>query len=170
MRIKIIVDTIPHDKQRYCTAGDWFWEWEYHCPKCGHAFIDETRQPAPVRCCGLCSSSPTPEMEEIKLLRIKVSRLDNWRMEMCIAMHEATEALMCEGAMPPVGQRAVDEFDMLFETERKQGKHSDEAEPGDDREAPYYQQHQIATGIERILASCLGVDWNTYADKIEELP
>ncbi len=49
--------------------------------------------------------------------------------------------------------KAIDRFDMQFKGE---------GEPGDDPRAPYYRQHQVASGIERLLAAELGVDWVTY--------
>jgi hypothetical protein len=58
-----------------------------------------------------------------------------------------------------VSPEAVDKFDKAYEAKRKPG---DDSEPGDDPRAPYYRQHQIATGIERLLAAELGVDWEVY--------
>jgi len=64
-----------------------------------------------------------------------------------------------------VSPAAVDRFDKAYEAKRKRG---DDSEPGDDPKAPYYRQHQIATGIERLLAVELGVDWSTYDREVIE--
>jgi hypothetical protein len=40
-------------------------------------------------------------------------------------------------------------FDKAYEAKRKP---DDDSEPDDDLKAPYYRQHQTATGIERLLA------------------
>jgi hypothetical protein len=63
-------------------------------------------------------------------------------------------------------QEVVDSFDMNFEEERRQGKHSNEAEPGDDPAAPYRREHFFATNIERLFAAELGVDWSEYEETI----
>lgn len=133
--MKILIETIPHDQQRYPTAGDW-----------------EFLQP--------------PFVKEGDVgISIKISELGDWRMEACVAIHEAIEVLMCK--QNGVTQQAVDDFDMTYEKARKEG---DESEPGDDAKAPYYKEHQIATGVERILAVELGLDWNSYENKIQSLP
>lgn len=101
-------------------------------------------------------------------INIHVSEeVGDWRAQALIAVHEAVEVLMC--IRDGVTQKAVDMFDVEFEKEREAGNHSAEAEPGDDSKAPYYKQHQIATGFERILAAELGVDWNGYNDKVVSL-
>jgi hypothetical protein len=43
-----------------------------------------------------------------------------------------------------------------------------EGEPGDDRSAPYYKQHQIATRMERQMAYEMGIDWNEYEAFLNE--
>ena len=96
---------------------------------------------------------------------IKVSKLSDWRREALIAVHELVEVLLCkhEG----VTQAQVDKFDNDYEANRSRG---DESEPGDASDAPYRKQHCIATGIERMLAAELGVDWKPYEDELGELP
>lgn len=101
-------------------------------------------------------------------LHIRVSEeVGGWREQALIALHEAVECLICKHK--GIAQEVVDVFDKKFEEERELGLHEMHEEPGDDAKAPYYKQHQIATGFERILAAELGVDWNTYANKIESL-
>lgn len=126
--MKIIIETIPHDQQRYPTVGDWTYD------------PDGT-------------------------LHIKVSGLSDWRREALVAVHELVEVLVCKN--DGVTQEAVDEFDTNYEKERKPG---DESEPGDDPNAPYVRQHCIATGVERILAAELRVNWKDYEEELCALP
>jgi hypothetical protein len=78
-----------------------------------------------------------------------------------IAIHELIEAALCEVA--GITEKQVDEFDMSAEIQDFAG------EPGDLHDAPYYRQHQIASGIERLLAAEMGVDWLTYERHISEV-
>ena len=68
-----------------------------------------------------------------------------------------------------------DEFDIAYERARENEmkmpgdgtadcgcKITEDSEPGDDRHAPYFHEHQIAAGFERMLAALLGVDWEAY--------
>jgi len=83
--------------------------------------------------------------------------MSDQRYEFLVGMHEAIEAYLAIHA--GVSPEAADKFDRAYEAKRKAG---DDSEPGDNRKAPYYRQHQIATGIERLLAVELGVDWSAY--------
>jgi len=97
-------------------------------------------------------------------ITIRVSKLANWKREMLVAVHELVEVLLCKS--DHVSQKAVDEFDILYEKHRSKG---DTSEPGDWPDAPYARQHCIATGIERILAAELKVCWKDYEAEIEAL-
>lgn len=99
-------------------------------------------------------------------LVIRVSKMSDWRREMLVAVHELVEVLTCKN--DGVSQEEVDKFDIEFEKNRPEG--DVESEPGDEPNAPYVNQHCLATGIERILAQQWGVKWNEYADEIESLP
>lgn len=92
-------------------------------------------------------------------VHIYVSALNSWRYELLVAVHELVEAFLC--MHDEVAEEAVDKFDKQFVV------HSNE--PGDDPNAPYQKQHCIATGVERILAACLGVKWAYYEDALEKL-
>ncbi len=129
----IIIETVPHEKQRYETVGDWYFE-------------------------------PHPTIPNEEVLHIKCSKLSDWRREALIQVHELVEVLMCQN--DGVSQEVVDKFDTAFEANRKKGN---EDEPGDDPKAPYVKQHCVATGIERILAAQLGVNWKEYEDELYSL-
>ena len=96
--------------------------------------------------------------EGYKSLHIDVSQLPDWRYEALIAIHELVEAVLCRHA--GISQEAVDAFDIA---------HPEAPEPGDLNDAPYRHQHAIASGIERLLAAELGVDWLEYDKAIEAL-
>jgi hypothetical protein len=97
-------------------------------------------------------------------LQIRVSRMGNWKYEALVAVHELVEVLICryEG----ISQSSVDRFDMRFESRRPKGSTE---EPGDHPFAPYRREHCVATGVERILAALLGVNWKAYDQAVNRL-
>lgn len=124
----VTIKTIPHDKHRYPTVGDWLWN---------------------------------PETGELVVL---VSKTDDWREAMAVGVHEVVEALCC--VQDGVNPLRVDSFDIDYEEHRKPG---DDSEPGDDPIAPYYSQHQTATNMEHILATALGLHWDSYNENLGDL-
>jgi hypothetical protein len=101
---------------------------------------------------------------EDKSLQIRVSQMEDDRYEFLVALHELVEVKLCEWC--GVTQKMVDDFDMEYEKNRKEG---DDSEPGDSPSAPYRLQHCIATGVERIAAAALRVDWASYESAINAL-
>ena len=100
-----------------------------------------------------------------KVLLISVSQLYDARYEWLVALHELTEVLLCQHR--GITQESVDKFDIEFEKSR----HPDnDDEPGDEPDAPYRDEHCIATGVGRILASQLGVSWKNYEAELNALP
>jgi len=124
--MKITVQTISHNNQRYETVGDWIMERD--------------------------------------TLQIRVSKLDNWKMEALVAVHELVEALLCLHS--GVRSEAVDKFDMDFEKTRA---FSHGAEPGDQPDAPYRDQHCFATAVERMLCAAMGMSWAEYETELDKL-
>lgn len=122
--MKIMIQTIPHDQQRYETCGDWWFD---------------------------ASDN----------LHVSVSEMGNRDYEALIAVHEVVEALACRAH--GVLERDVSAFDKGLLAGGYTG------EPGDHPAAPYRREHCFATGIERLLAAELGVDWGPYSDAVEEL-
>jgi hypothetical protein len=102
--------------------------------------------------------------DEEKTLCIRVSRMNDSRYEFLVALHELVEVKLCEWC--GITQKAVDDFDMEYERLRPDG---DESEPGDSPSAPYKIQHCIATGVERLVAAMMNVDWNSYEAEINAL-
>lgn len=93
-------------------------------------------------------------------LNIKVSKMTDDRYHKLIAIHEIIEALSCYNW--DISQEKVDYFDTHWK------EHDGITEPGEDKRAPYYIQHQFAMGIERLLAAELGVNWHEYEKEINE--
>lgn len=98
-------------------------------------------------------------------LNIKVSEEIGDEYATLVALHELVEVLLCEKR--GITDAEVTAFDEKFEADRDEG---DESEPGDHPDAPYRREHLFATGIEKLMASELGVDWKHYDDAIMELP
>lgn len=101
-------------------------------------------------------------------LVIFISELSNKKYEFLLTIHEYVEAMSCKFSGITVKQ--VDDFDLMFEKKSILGKVGDTDEPGDESDCPYKKQHCIATGIERILACQIGVDWKTYEKELSEMP
>lgn len=74
-----------------------------------------------------------------------------------VGIHELIEAWLCRGK---VSEEDVCTFDEQYEAERKQGKHKEDDEPGDDPRAPYREQHSAATHVERAACHVLNVPFN----------
>lgn len=96
-------------------------------------------------------------------LNIKISDTSDTdhRFSHLVAIHELIEALLCLES--GVTTQDVDAFD-----HEALQKHPD-VEPGDLPSAPYYEEHQVATGVERILAAQMGVMWLAYENELSEL-
>jgi hypothetical protein len=92
-------------------------------------------------------------------LFIDVSETNVEAYNFLIAIHELVEACLCIRNQIP--QELVDKFD--------QGVGAELNEPGNDIRAPYYKQHGIASGIERMLAGHMGVDWNFFEELITKM-
>jgi hypothetical protein len=90
---------------------------------------------------------------------IIVAEMGNEDAEFLVGIHEAVEAYLCRDKA--VTAEDVDKFDMNW---------TGEGEPGDSFDAPYYQQHQTATIVERILCDALGIRWADYESFINSIP
>lgn len=97
-------------------------------------------------------------------LQIRVSEELPEKSQELVVLHELAEVFMCKAN--GVTQEQVDQFDMNFEANRHP---DDESEPGDHPDAPYKDQHGLATAIERIAATQMGVNWLDHEHDIEHL-
>ena len=96
----------------------------------------------------------------------RVSDLNNMDMELLVLIHELVEWTLVNRRGIKIED--IDAFDIQFEKDREVGKHTDDEEPGDDKKAPYYKEHQIATKVEKLMAKELGIDWDKYNDAVME--
>lgn len=99
------------------------------------------------------------------VLNICVSKLSDEKREDLIKLHELIEKTLCKHR--GITDESIDAFDMAYEAKRPEG---DFSEPGDCPEAPYVKEHCFATGIERLMAAELGVNWVDYEKELESLP
>lgn len=97
-------------------------------------------------------------------IEILVSYMGDEKFVHLVAVHELVEVILCH--YRGIGDVEVTAFDEAYEASRKEG---DESEPGDDPKAPYAAEHSAATGVERLLASMLGVSWSQYDKAINAL-
>ena len=100
-------------------------------------------------------------------LKIFVSEMGDSDYNFLVALHELVELYLCQKRV--IKQEAVDKFDIEFEKQREKSLTLSTAEPGDDPNAPYRNEHCFATGIERLMAAELGVCWNDYETIINSL-
>ena len=97
-------------------------------------------------------------------LIINVSDMGNKKYEFLVAFHELIEVMLCKER--GITQAEVDDFDIAYEARRN---FDDTSEPGDSLKAPYYNEHQFATCLERLMALELGVNWGEYDEKVNNL-
>lgn len=119
--MKITIETILHDQQRYPTVGDWFYDQQGN-------------------------------------LTIRISDLEDWRYNALVGVHELVEVLLCRARN--ITQAQVDAFDFSFK---------EDGEPGDQPSAPYQNEHNFATGIERLLCAALKIPWQQYENKVNSV-
>ena len=103
-------------------------------------------------------------IENGKLTEIRVSDMGNTDYAFLVGVHEAIEAWLC--LKRGITEESVSRFDKKFEKNRKPGN---VAEPGNDPMAPYFNEHQFATHIEKMLAREMGIDWKKYSDVVDNL-
>jgi hypothetical protein len=106
------------------------------------------------------------------VLEIRVSALKNdWTIGTgSSGSTRLVEAVECfDKRNRGITTQSVDEFDIEFEKQREKSLTLSNAEPGDNRFAPYQNEHCIATGIERIMAAAIGVKWSDYETEINSL-
>lgn len=128
--LKIRIETIPHDRQRYPTVGD-YWD------------------------------------DPDGTLQVRISDVGDRRLELLVALHELIECELCR--QRGIAEPDIMAFDLAFEKEIEAGERDDDEEPGDDPRAPYHREHVYATNVERMLAYEMGVNWDEYGERLDEL-
>lgn len=95
-------------------------------------------------------------------LQMRVSKIagqNGWKIAMCVAIHELTEALLCKAR--GITQEQVDTFDMGI------GENLDE--PGDDPRAPYHREHRAAYIPEYMLLNEFDIPLADYNKALDSL-
>ncbi len=87
-------------------------------------------------------------------IEIRVDDLGDEKEETMIIIHELIELFLTK--VKGISWEEIDKFDKELD------KTHPELEPGDQPEAPYYHQHQIACIVERILCPEVGMNWEKY--------
>lgn len=100
-------------------------------------------------------------------VRIEVSNTESWKHFVLITIHELIEYAWAKHH--GVSMDTIDSFDIQFEHDRSEGKHSPTEEPGDHPDSPYRDGHRIATLVEVMIAHMLGVKWDEYEKELSEL-
>ena len=106
-------------------------------------------------------------LDDKDVIQLRVSQLSDWRYEALIIIHELVEIFLCK--LWNIEWSKIDAFDIQFEKERKQGLHLQTDEPGDNEDAPYYWEHQLATAFEKMLSGLMGVVWKKYDEEVVNL-
>ena len=104
--------------------------------------------------------------EENGVTHFRVSKTGNWKYDYLVLLHEFIELALVKDRGIKIED--IDAFDIQYEKERIEGKHTEDDEPGDDKNSPYVKEHFVATNIERIMAHELGVDWVDYGNILVE--
>jgi hypothetical protein len=73
-----------------------------------------------------------------------------------VALHELVESYLCKKA--GIKEEDVYQFDI---------DNPYLEEPGDSELAPYYEQHKVATDVEKIVCEALGLNWREHNDWVQ---
>lgn len=95
------------------------------------------------------------------------AKMDDPRSEVAVGIHEFIEAWLCRDA--GITDEQVTQFDLTFELERSEGLHSEDEENGDDPRAPYREQHQAATKVEKVVCEVLGLSWDDHCKNVAKV-
>lgn len=99
------------------------------------------------------------------VLRISVSETPNWRSSALVAVHELIEALLCKHA--GITTEQVDQFDLNWKPHIDESTGVEVTEPGNDTQAPYNSQHNVASCIEAELCEQMGMSWKEHEANLE---
>lgn len=91
-------------------------------------------------------------------LQVRISDMGNTAYESLVMIHELAEHMLCEAR--GITNEQIDAFDFAYKGD---------GEPGDEPDAPYQNEHLIATGIEKMLCAALGIKWAEYDKTVTEL-
>lgn len=93
-----------------------------------------------------------------QILHIRVSDTGSWHSNVLIVIHELVEALLCD--RENITRSMVDEFDK---------SHLDSGDPGDEKDAPYRDQHCFAIAVERMMAAAMNYPWIEHENLLAQV-
>lgn len=99
--------------------------------------------------------------------QVRVSEFGSFDHQFLVAIHELTEFWLTQKR--GITEESISAFDINFEKEREEGKHTLGEEPGNNINAPYYREHRFSENIERQLALEGGIDWFDYDNMVINL-
>jgi hypothetical protein len=151
IRIKrIVIETIPHNTQRYDTIGDWAISDDGTL----RVAVSELGDHRMSMACGI--------HEAIEAMLCNLDEVSEARVTEFDEDYEAARQAILANAEFDPARVYRDKWRCTCEITAG-------SEPGEDRHAPYRLQHAFADGIERLVAMELGVIWSEYSDKIAAL-
>lgn len=95
---------------------------------------------------------------------IKVSKTGSAIADKMIGVHELVEFVLTD--FKGTTEKEITTFDKAFEKKRKKGNKD---EPGFDKNAPYRNEHAIATSVELMMCAYLNIPWSGYEKKVNNL-
>lgn len=105
--------------------------------------------------------------DENGILQIRVSDMGNEKYETMVAIHELVEERLTKWR--GITEQQIMDFDVEYEKQRMECLEPHNLEPGFDNNAPYRQEHTLATGIEMMICAYAGLSWFDYEQEINSL-
>lgn len=96
-------------------------------------------------------------IDDDKIMQIRVSDMGDFKKESLVYIHEIVEYILVLSR--GISEKEIMDFDIEFEKNREEGNNN---EPGDEVDAPYQNEHNYATSVERMMCAALGIKWNEY--------
>lgn len=149
----ITIKTIPHDKQRYPTTGDWWVESDNVTGK----------------------KSLQIRVSESGDWRANIAVGIHEAVEAVVCLADGVDPLSLDEfdtAYEAVREDAKTFVDAEQFLRSRFGGHceiTDTSEPGDDLYAPYRHQHAVATQVEHIVTEAMHLPWKLYEDELAAL-
>ena len=98
---------------------------------------------------------------------IQSAKTRDWRYHILLMLHEFVELALVQHRNIKI--KDIEKFDLLFEKEYAKGLQKAEDEPGNDKRACYYKEHQFASKVEKLMAKELDVDLGAYDTELMRL-
>lgn len=98
---------------------------------------------------------------------VLVSNLDNEIYHKMVIIHELIEEALTKHK--GITEQEITDFDLYYESRRKQGLVPEFSEPGFDKNAPYRDQHAFASSVEYGMCAMAGLNFMEYDHAVNEL-